>query len=102
MAIDSATIKLDNQKNGWKGVCVNQEANEDTHNYPVCALARCYCSIRKRLTSSNIFLSAYWVNNTRHDVSDEDIRGSLKLAVTLLDSPAAKGIPIDCIDTHSL
>ena len=29
MAADSATLKLDNSKNGWKGVCVNQEANRE-------------------------------------------------------------------------
>ncbi len=27
MTAESATLKLDNQKNGWKGVCVHQEAN---------------------------------------------------------------------------
>jgi hypothetical protein len=26
MTADSATLKLNNQKNGWKGVCVHQEA----------------------------------------------------------------------------
>jgi hypothetical protein len=27
LVADSATLKLDNQKNGWKGVCVHQETN---------------------------------------------------------------------------
>ena len=27
MTADSEMLKLDNQKNGWKGVCVPQEAN---------------------------------------------------------------------------
>ncbi len=27
MTAESATLKLDNQKNRWKGVCVHQEAN---------------------------------------------------------------------------
>jgi hypothetical protein len=27
LSADSATLKLDNQKNGWKGVCVHQEKN---------------------------------------------------------------------------
>ena len=27
LSADSATLKLDNKKNGWKGVCVHQEAN---------------------------------------------------------------------------
>ncbi len=37
---DGATMKLDNQKNGWKGVCVYQEANSDDHLCPVKALGR--------------------------------------------------------------
>ncbi len=36
---NSATLKLDNQKNGWKGVCVHQEANGEEFNCPVRALA---------------------------------------------------------------
>ncbi len=39
---DGATLKLDNQKNGWKGVCVYQEANGDSYNCPVRALGCCY------------------------------------------------------------
>ena len=26
LTADSATLKLDNQKNGWKGVCIHQES----------------------------------------------------------------------------
>jgi hypothetical protein len=37
---DSATLKLDNQKNGWKGVCVHQDANGESFNCPVRALVR--------------------------------------------------------------
>jgi hypothetical protein len=32
---DGATMKLDNQKNGWKGVCVYQEANGEEYLCPV-------------------------------------------------------------------
>jgi hypothetical protein len=39
MTAESATLKLDNQKNGWKGVCVHQEANGEAFNCPVKALA---------------------------------------------------------------
>ncbi len=35
---DSATLKLDNQKNGWKNLCINQEANRDHTHYPVWVL----------------------------------------------------------------
>jgi hypothetical protein len=39
MTADSATLKLDNQKNGWKGVCIHQEACGESFNCPVRALA---------------------------------------------------------------
>jgi hypothetical protein len=32
MTAESATLKLDNQKNCWKGVCVHQEANGEAFN----------------------------------------------------------------------
>ncbi len=35
---DGATLKLDSKKNGWKGVCVYQEANGEGYNCPVQAL----------------------------------------------------------------
>ena len=35
-----ATLKLDNQKNVWKGVCVYQEHNRDEKFSPVRALGR--------------------------------------------------------------
>ena len=41
----SATLKLDNQKNGWKGVCVHQEANGEDYNCPVHVLGHSYCYI---------------------------------------------------------
>jgi hypothetical protein len=42
---DSATMKLDNQKSRWKGVCVYQEANGDNYLCPVKALGRCFLHI---------------------------------------------------------
>ncbi len=46
-AADGTTIKLDNQKNGWKGVCVYQEANGDPLDCPVRALGQRYLHLRK-------------------------------------------------------
>jgi hypothetical protein len=48
MTAESATLKLDNQKNGWKGVCVHQEANGEVFNCPVKALACQVIHIRKK------------------------------------------------------
>jgi hypothetical protein len=32
---DSDTLKLDKQKNGWKGVCVHQEVKGEAINCPI-------------------------------------------------------------------
>jgi hypothetical protein len=39
MSADSATLKLNNQKNWWKGMCVHKEANGESFNCTVRALA---------------------------------------------------------------
>ena len=48
LSADGATLKLDNQKIGWKGVCVNQEHNGDEKFIVVRALGRRCVSIRKK------------------------------------------------------
>ena len=95
-------MKLDNQKNGWKGVCVNQETNGEDYLCPVKALARCFLHIRQHGGSAKSFLSSYWKNGTRADVKAEDISRALKAAATELLYPTTKGIPIARINTHSL
>ena len=40
LSADRATLKLDNQKNGWKVVCVYQEHNGDENFIPARALGR--------------------------------------------------------------
>ena len=49
LSADGATLKLDNQKNGWKGVCVYQEHNVDEKFRPVMALGRWFVSIRNKV-----------------------------------------------------
>ena len=101
MAADSATLKLDNSKNGWKGVCVNQEANGEPHCCAVRALGQRYCYIRQ-FGNQKTYLSAYWNDSQRMDVNDEDMRVNLKWAATELDYHGRKGIPVRLVDTHSL
>ena len=36
---NNANLKLDNQKNGWKGICIHQEANGEVFKRPVYTLA---------------------------------------------------------------
>jgi hypothetical protein len=59
MSAGSATLKLDNQKNGWKGICVHQEAN-GSFNCPVHALAHWVLHLRKNNADRKTFLSAFF------------------------------------------
>ena len=102
MTADGATLKLDNQKNGWKGVCVYHEANGDPINCPVRALGRRIRSIRAGNGDGKTFLSAYYVGTRRYDVTADNMSQALKGAARALHYPTTKGIPIDRINTHSL
>ena len=84
LSADSATLKLDNQKNGWKGVCIHQEANGNHYLCPVRALGRRYTHVRQYDDQMNNYLSTFFHQNTRFDVSDADIRKSIKMAAALL------------------
>ncbi len=100
---DGATLKLDNQKNGWKGVCVYHEINGDGAHCPVRALGRRYLHLRWHRATPKTFLSAYYPEAKRHsNITNKGITIALKWAATVLDYPIAKEIPIDRIDTHSL
>ena len=101
MTAHLATLKLDNQKNGWKGVCINQEHNGDVLTCPVRALGRRYIHIRDHTPDPTAFLSTYFTGNGRCDVSDRNISTALKMAAQVLAYPS-RGFPIDRIDTHSL
>ena len=102
MTAKCATLKLDNQKNGWKSVCINHEHNGDDIFCAVRALGRRYCHIVRNKGNMNTLLSAYWEGDTRKDVTDKDIRDSLKWAAECLNYPTERGIPIELVDTHSL
>lgn len=102
MTADGATLKLDNQKNGWKGVCVYQEHNGEIFNCPVRALGRRFRHLRQHEATAKTFLSTYWVDGVRFDVTAEDMSMALKQAAAALEYPVTKGIPIERINTHSL
>lgn len=101
MTAQSATLKLDNQKNGWRGVCIHQETNGEQLACPVRALGRRYLAIRAHSDNPKLALSSYYAKGIRQDVTDKHIRAALKLAVGALGYPA-RGFPIDRVDTHSL
>ncbi len=99
---DGATLKLDNQKNDWKGVCVYQEANGDAHNCPVKVLGQQYLHLRHNSAKSKTFILGYWHESKKCNVTMEDISRALKIAAAILHYPTNKRIPIDRIDTNSL
>ena len=97
-----ATLKLDNQKNGWKGVCVNHEHNGDDVYCAVRALGRRYLHIRTNTSDEMAYLSSYFVDGKCECVNDQTIRDGVKLAATALEYPTTRGTPISLINTHSL
>jgi hypothetical protein len=102
LVAENATLKLVNQKNRWKGVCVYQQHNGEPLWCPVRALARRVIHMQKHNAVGKDYLSAYFVNGTCKDVTAEDISKHLKLAVGLLHYPTRKGIPIERVNTFSL
>ncbi len=100
--VDGVTLKLDNQKNGWKGVCVYQECNGDPVHCPVRVLGRRFLHLRKNGANTKTILSAYFYGAKCFDVTADHTSAALKLAATALEYPILKGIPIDHINTHSL
>jgi hypothetical protein len=84
-------------------VCVYHESNGDRWHCPVRALARCYLHLRTMGANVKTFLSVYFdEENTRQDITNEDISRAFKMAAAVLEYPTARGIPVDRIDTHSL
>jgi hypothetical protein len=98
-----ATLKLDNQKNAWKAICVYHEANGNDTYCPIRALGRRLLHLQHHGATAKTFLSAYFNEaGQRFDITNQDISAALKLAATFLGFPTTKGIPINHIDTHLL
>ncbi len=91
---DRAMLKLDNQRNGWKGVCVYQEANGDVYLCPVRALGPRFLHLKDHGADGKTFLSSYWMESSKGDVTAENISRALKLAAVELQYPTNKGIHI--------
>ena len=102
----SATLRIRNQKNGWKNVCINQETNGQAYCCGLKALARQYIHIRDNTTcfeeAQETFLSAYWEAGKRRNITNKDVSGYLKEAAEALNYHETRGIHPNNIDTHSL
>jgi len=101
MLADSATLKFDNKKNGWKGVCIHQENNGNSITCLVQALGCQILHIRKHSIDPDTSLSTYFANKQQWDATDCNISSALKMAAMVLGYPS-RGFPVDSIDTHSL
>jgi hypothetical protein len=102
LSADGATLKLDNQKNGHKGVCVYQQTTGDPIHCPVHALGQRYQHLRENKATNKTFICAYWMDEQAHNVTDDNISKALKRATATLQYPLYQGIPIKRINTHSL
>ena len=102
MSAESATLRLENQKNGWKGVCIHQHTNGDAYLCPVRALGRRVLHIRSNGGAEKTFLSAYFEKGRRVDVTDNNIRDCVKWAALWLDYPASRGTDVEEIHMHLL
>ena len=103
MSADAATLRIGNQKNGWKNVCIHHEATGDMYYCCIRALGRRVIHILDNGGTGKTWLSAYWEKGEdRRDVTDKDMRAGIKLAAQVLDYPGRKGIPVERVDTHSL
>ncbi len=72
-------LKLDSQKNGWKGVCVYHKTNGDKEHCLVRALERWYLHLQKLGSTKQMFLSTYFDDaHIRNDITNEDITVALK------------------------
>ncbi len=102
LSADGATLKLDNQKNGHKGVCVYQQTTGNPIHCPVRVLGRQYQHLRENKATNKTFICAYWMDGQAYNVTDDNISKALKRAAATLQYPLYQGILIKRIDTHSL
>ena len=99
---DGATLKLDNQKNGHKGVCVYQQTTGNPIHCPVHALGRQYQHLRENIATNNTFICTSWMDEQAYNVTDNNISKALKQATATLQCLLYRGILIKRINTHSL
>ena len=79
-----------------------QEKNGEDIFCPVRTLGRRVVHMRQNGAGATTFLSSFWENGVRQDVTAEHISRAVKLAATQLQYPTNKGIPVQRINTHSL
>ena len=102
LTADGAMLKLDNQKNRHKWVCVYQQTTGNPIHCPVCVLGRRYQHLRENKATDKTFICAYYMDGQAYNAMAEDIIMALKRATTMLQYPLYRGILIKRIETHLL
>jgi hypothetical protein len=102
MSADGATLKLDNQKNSWKEVCIYQQTRGDPFHCPVRGLGCQFAHLRELHATGRTFICAYLMDGTEYNVTMENICAAVKRAAAALSYPTYNRIPVDRVDTHSL
>ena len=104
LTANGATLRLTNQKNGWKNVCIHQQKNNRGRFNPVEVMARIVNELHSWNAPGDTFLSAFKNEKTgkiQHVIAD-DVTKMLKEAAAKREYPELRGCPIDRINTHSL
>jgi hypothetical protein len=73
---------------------MHQECNRDTYHCPVWALGRQIIHIQHHTKDITTFLSAFFANNQRFDIMNNNTWSSVKGAGMILNYPTTKGISI--------
>ena len=104
LTADGATLRLTNQKNGWKNVCIHQQSNGVGLCDPVTTIARVVNDMLEFTSDGGEFLSAFHneKTGTTQQVIPQDITKWLQAAAMKCDYPGNRGCPISRINTHSL
>ena len=77
MEAAGATLRLRDQKNGWKNVCIHQQHNGNKYHCPVRALANIIINIRSFTNDTDTYLSTYRDKKAKN-VTDKDMRKGIK------------------------
>ena len=96
----AATLRITEQKNSFKGACVNHGAlEEEIFACPVKSLARRVTHIWVHKPDGTALLCANWDSVGRIKVIDRDMSFHVKFAAAKIGYPS-RNILLDRIDTH--
>ena len=100
LAAVAATLRINEQKNSFKGACVHHRALEgQIFAFTVKSMARRVAHIRVHTSNGTTLLCEYWDSVGRGHVTDRDMSFHMKFAAAKLGYPS-RNITLDRIDTN--